>query len=123
MFYVLCNKCYVLVVLNSEWTTMNLALKGLSLMEEIDILRGIQRNYAIVDQNSVVDLKQENFLIQFVFYKDYTYSIRENFSHSTFLCSDRFRSFFPMGSLSWYHQVMLFAPVVCSHTIVLHLAI
>ena len=54
-----------------QWTC------GLKLMEEIDILRDIKR---IVDQDLVMDLKQGNFLIQFVFYKDYTCCNKEIFS-------------------------------------------
>ena len=72
MFYVLCNKYYIpVIVLNSEWITEFYPqwTCGLRLMEEIDILRNIKR---IVDQDLVMDLKQGNFLIQFVFYKDYT---------------------------------------------------
>lgn len=72
-------------------------------MEETDIMRCIQRNCVIVDQKSVVDLRQGNFLIQFIFFKDYTDSIMEILSRSAFFCSEHLRSFFPMGSLSWYH--------------------
>lgn len=43
-----------------------------SLMEEIDILKGIQRNHAVVDKKLVTHLKKRNVLIKCVFYKDYT---------------------------------------------------
>ena len=77
-----------------QWTC------GLRLMEEIDILRNIKR---IVDQDLVMDLKQGNFLIQFVFYKDYTCCNKEIFSLLLFSIQNISVFFFLlMGSLSWY---------------------
>lgn len=75
-------------------------------LQDIDILRGIQRNCAVFEQNSVGSLNQGSFLIQFVFYKAYT-GILWRFFHSVFLYSECLRYFFLWdiftGSTSLYY--------------------
>lgn len=79
-----------------QWTC------GLRLME---ILK------RIVDQHLVMDLKLGNFLIQYVFYKDYTRS-KEIFFPPAFLYSEHFSLFSSYGKSFLLHQFILFATIV-----------
>ena len=55
----------------------------------------------IVDQHLVMNLKLGNFLIQYVFYKDYTRT-KEIFFLLLFSIQNISVCFLLMGSLSWY---------------------
>lgn len=85
-------------------------------MEETDIMRCIQRNCVIVDQKLVVDLRQGNFLIQFIFCKDYTDSIMEILSRSAFFLFRTFKVFFSYGKSFLVPSVY----IVCSYNMLLY---